>query len=234
MSPEQLNNAPEWINEIKKLTGTTVDNVQNSPGWAQRFEKNLQAMGSKIEKQNKPLYSIVDGFPKLNHQPSDPMEEALQKAVLDARMSGDLNKAISLIQSANAPKEVQNQALEQSAEQIQANYEAGLRGSWPNRQAQIPRQQSESSRTPESGNTTLKNINNLSEGDALGALRNPKLTASLTTAMKTMQIVPNGSGGVPTEFLPSHTRIELASLALKISQKQNPIKFYNDFPGFRV
>lgn len=86
-------------------------------------------MGSKIEKQNKPLYSIVDGFPKLNHQPSDPMEEALQKAVLDARMSGDLNKAISLIQSANAPKEVQNQALEQSAEQIQANYEAGLRGS---------------------------------------------------------------------------------------------------------
>lgn len=111
-------------------------------------------MGSKIEKQNKPLYSIVDGFPKLNHQPSDPMEEALQKAVLDARMSGDLNKAISLIQSANAPKDVQ---MQDSQRDVMSDSSSVYNSSLYQRQNAQPRSPSTSSSDGQ------KNLN-----DALG------------------------------------------------------------------
>ncbi len=110
-------NSPDTL---KDTTSKVCANVQKDPKWTGRFEENLSGMRSKIEdKQPKPLYSInADGFPQLNHQPGNPDEEALSKAVLEARTSGratGLQEAVALINAANAPKQ-NTQELKRTSE----------------------------------------------------------------------------------------------------------------------
>lgn len=112
----------DWAEQAKQNTETTCNKVNNDPNWSDRcnnYLKNSPVFQKAVEqKQPKPLYSIVDGIPQLNHQPGNPDEEALSKAVFEARTSGratGLQEAIALINAANAPKQ-QSQELRGTSE----------------------------------------------------------------------------------------------------------------------